>query len=137
MAYFCKLTEEGIVENVIVVSDSDAQNEAQGIQFLTRLYGGHPYWKKCDRNTRDGVHYEPNSNTPSADQSQALRWNYPGIDWKYDAELDAFIPPKPYPSWTFNSATRGWDSPQPHPTYDPENPVVYQWNESTQTWDAI
>ena len=52
-----------------------------------------------------------------------IRGKFAGIGHTYDSELDKFKPPKPYPSWTFNAATRGWDSPQPHPTYDPENPV--------------
>ena len=70
-------------------------------------------------------------------KDRSKRKHYAAVGYTYDKTKDVFIPPQPYPSWTFNAATRGWDSPQPHPTYDPENPVVYQWNESTQTWDAI
>jgi hypothetical protein len=60
-----------------------------------------------------------------------LRKNYAGTGFTYDKIKDAFIPPKPYPSWTLNEETCLWDSPVPYPN-DGE---MYTWNEQTQTWE--
>lgn len=88
-------------------------------------------WVKTSYNTRGGVHYEPNSDTPSANQSKSLRKNFAGIGYTYDQERDAFIPPKPYESWTLNEDTCQWDPPVPYPT-DGQN---YVWDESNQQWN--
>ena len=41
----------------------------------------------------------------------SIRKNYAGIGDTYDSIRDAFIPPQPYPSWTLNESTCGWDAP--------------------------
>ena len=61
-----------------------------------------------------------------------MRKNYAGIGDTYDEDRDAFISPKPYPSWTLNETTCRWEAPVPLP--DDEN--NYVWNESTQQWDV-
>ena len=88
-------------------------------------------WIKTSYNTRGGIHYEPNSDTPSADQSKALRKNYAGEGYTYDQERDAFIAPQPYESWTLNEETCLWDSPVPYPT----DGQYYVWDESNQQWN--
>lgn len=65
------------------------------------------------------------------DRSQ--RKNYAGKGFTYDETRDAFIPPKPYPSWTLNETTCLWDA----PVAVPSDGNDYQWNEETQTWDQI
>jgi hypothetical protein len=77
-----------------------------------------------------GVHYQPNSNTPSDDQSKALRKNYAGVGFSYDAQKDAFIPPKPYASWVLNETTCLWEAPTPYP----DDGGVYRWDEDTTSW---
>lgn len=59
-----------------------------------------------------------------------IRKNYAGIGYTYDAVRDAFIPPKPYASWTLDEATCLWNAPAPMPTDNKK----YQWNESTTSW---
>ena len=61
-----------------------------------------------------------------------LRKNYAGKGYTYDTKRDAFIPPKPYPSWTLNEDTCLWEPPVPHP-----EGVERNWNEDNQSWDEI
>jgi hypothetical protein len=119
MSHFAKI-ENNIVTKVIV-AEQDFINTQDGT------------WVQTSYNTRGGIHYLPNSNTPSDDQSKALRKNYAGIGYTYDQERGAFIPPKPYESWTLNEETCLWESPVPYPT-DGQN---YIWDESNQQWNLI
>jgi len=90
-------------------------------------------WLQTSYNTRGGVHYDPETGEPSADQSKAFRKNFAGIGFSYDRKLDAFIPPKPLPSAVFDEETCTWDFPVPYPD-DGKN---YRWNEEAQTWDEV
>ena len=123
MAHFAKVNN-GIVEQVIVAEP----------EFFDTFVDSSPgQWIQTSYNTRGGVHYNPETGEPSADQSKALRKNYAGIGYSYDATRDAFIPPKPYASWVLNEQTCLWDAPVAMPN-DGGN---YAWNESTQAWDAV
>jgi hypothetical protein len=44
-----------------------------------------------------------------------------------------FIPRKPYASWVLN-ADNVWEAPVAAPEFNPENPVLYTWNEETISW---
>lgn len=120
MAHFAKLDENNLVIDVNVVSNETLNDqpfpdsELIGIVFLTEWSGGHTNWKQTSYN---------------AD----FRKNYAGIGYAYNAALDAFIPPQPFPSWTLNEQTCQWDSPIPYP----DDNKYYQWNEETQTWDLV
>ena len=107
------------VEQVIVA-------EADFIQVLP----DRDFWIQTSYNTRGGVHYKPESNEPSSDQSKALRKNYAGIGYTYDRERDAFISPKPYESWLLNDDTCLWEAPVPYPN----DGKSYYWDEDTQSW---
>lgn len=123
MAHFAKVTD-GIVTQVIVAEP----------EFFDTFVDSSPgQWLQTSYNTRGGVHYNPETGEPSADQSKALRKNYAGIGYSYDAQRDAFIPPKPYPSWTLDEQTCLWNAPVAMPT----DGGPYQWNEQTQAWDAV
>ena len=63
----------------------------------------------------------------------SIRKNYAGIGFSYDATRDAFIPPKPYPSWTLNETTCLWECPVAYP----DDGNVYEWNETDQQWNEI
>lgn len=88
-------------------------------------------WIKTSYNTRGGIHYMPNTDTPSEDQSKALRKNFAGIGYTYDINKDAFIPPQPFNSWALNEETCLWEAPVPRPE-DLEN--IYVWDEETLSW---
>ena len=87
-------------------------------------------YRQTSYNTRGGVHYDPVTGQPSADQTKAFRKNYAGIGYRYDIDRDAFIPPKPYPSWVLNEDTCLWDAPVPMPS----DGNMYQWDEATTSW---
>ncbi|NBV62482.1 MAG: hypothetical protein EBR73_15735, partial [Rhodobacteraceae bacterium] len=62
-----------------------------------------------------------------------FRKNYAGLGYTYDAQRDAFIPPQPFPSWQLNGESCLWEP----PVAMPEDGQMYQWDESTQQWEAI
>lgn len=60
-----------------------------------------------------------------------IRKRFAGIGHTYDDRLDAFVPPKPYPSWTLNEETADWEPPVPKP----ESVGYFEWNEEQQRWE--
>lgn len=114
MAHFAEVIN-GKVSRVIVAEQD----------FIDSGAVGNPSrWVQTSYNTHGGVH--KNGGTP-------LRKNYAGIGYTYDEARDAFIPPRPYPSWVLNERTCLWDSPIPYPD-DYKN---YSWDEQTQNWVEI
>jgi len=121
MAHYAFLNMQNIVTEVIVGKDETDGNTNWEIHY------GNIREQVCKRtsyNTHGGVH--ANGGTP-------FRKNYAGIGYTYDETRDAFIPPQPYDSWTLNETSCLWEAPVAYPT-DGE---AYEWNEETQTWDAI
>ena len=118
MAHFAQLNEENLVTQVIVVANQDTadqdgvENEAIGIEFCTNLLGG--TWKQTSYNAN-------------------IRKNYAGVGYKYDATLDAFIPPQPFASWVLDEDKAQWKAPIDYPTEEGR----FTWNEATLTWDLI
>ena len=90
-------------------------------------------WIKTSYNTRGGIHYKPNTDIPSEDQSKALRKNFAGVGSVYDEERDAFMPRKPFDSWSLNEDTCLWEPPVAYP----EDGKKYLWNEETLNWEQI
>ena len=124
MAHFAKLDENNIVVFVTVGRDEDNGKEAE----LSARTGD--VYKQTSYNTIGGVHSL--GGTP-------FRKNYAGLGYTYDANRDAFIPPKPYNSWVLNETTCLWDAPVAYPTDvgTPEAPKMYTWDEETRTWDLV
>jgi hypothetical protein len=123
MGHFAKVVD-GKVTQVIVAEK----------EFFDTFVDSSPgQWLRTSYNTRGGIHYEPNSDTPKADQSQSLRKNYAGIGYSYDATRDAFIPPKPFNSWLLDEQTCQWNAPTPMPT----DGKLYNWDESTVSWKEL
>ena len=104
MSHFAKLDANNIVVFVTVGRQEDDGKEAE----LTARTGD--VYKQTSYNTRGGVYYDPTTGLPSADQSKALRKNYAGIGYTYDAARDAFIPPKPDGDYVLNEQTCLWES---------------------------
>jgi len=129
MAHYAFLDEQNIVLECIKGLDeiSEIDYEQKYGDFKQLIC------KRTSYNTHGGIHYDPETREPSADQSKAFRKNYAGIGYTYDETRDAFIPPQPYPSWTLNEESCQWESPVAYPT-DGE---MYTWNEETQTWDLV
>jgi len=120
MSHFAKLDDNNIVLDVNVVSNDVIDNlpfpesEPVGIQFLTEWSGGYTNWKQTS-------------------YSASFRKNYAGIGYAYDSTLDAFISPKPYPSWLLNTQTCEWVAPVPYPN----DGNLYNWDEATQSWIEV
>lgn len=124
-------------ENNIVISGGPGIDEDILLEGLEpELFYGNIVGKVVKRtsyNTRGGIHYQSDNNTPSEDQSKAFRKNYAGLGYYYDEVRDAFIPPKPFPSWTLNEESCLWDSPVPYPN----DGKMYTWNEDILNWEEI
>jgi hypothetical protein len=118
MAHFAEIDQFGKVKRVIVVSNTDTsdasgvEKEHIGAAFCERLFGG--TWKQTSYNGN-------------------FRKNYAGIGYTYDADIDAFVPPRPWASWILNQDTAQWQAPVPMPN-DGQN---YQWDEATVSWKEI
>ena len=129
MASFAKIGLNNKVIEVLSVHNNElkdsngVEQEVNGIDFLTKLTGW-SIWKQTSYNTIGGVHKL--GGTP-------LRKNHAGIGHTYDEDRDAFIAPKPYPSWILNETTCRWEAPVAKP--DDEN--NYNWNETTTNWDIV
>jgi hypothetical protein len=129
MASFAKLGLNGKVIEVLsvvneVLHDSNGvEQENIGIDFLTKLTGW-SIWKQTSYNTRGGVHKL--GGTP-------FRKNHASIGMTYDEDRDAFIPKKPFNSWTLNETTCLWDP----PVVKPDDGQNYEWNETNQQWDLV
>jgi hypothetical protein len=116
-----KVIEVLSVHNDVLKDSNGIEQEAIGIDFLTKLTG-YPVWKQTSYNTIAGLH--KNNGTQ-------LRKNHAGIGYTYDETRDAFIPPKPFNSWVLNEDKCIWESPSPKP----QDNNIYLWNESALTWD--
>jgi len=118
MAHFAQLDQNNLVTQVIVVANQEcldehrAESETVGVAFCQSLIGG--TWKQTSYNGN-------------------FRKNYAGIGFTYDPVRDAFIPPKPYASWTLNEDTCLWGAPVAYPV----DGKIYEWNEDQQNWIEV
>ena len=119
MSHFAKVIY-GVVTEVLVISQEEVD---------TGLFGAPELFIQTSYNTRGGVHY----NQQGEPDGPGLRKNYAGIGYTYDPVLDAFIPPKPYPSWSLNTQTCLWEAPVPYP----DDGKAYYWDEATLSWMPV
>lgn len=112
MTHFAKI-KNNIVKEVIVAEQDfiDSLPPEEGVTWVQTSY-----------NTFSGEHLL--GGTP-------LRKNYAGIGYTYDAERDAFIPPRPYSQWILNENTCLWEPPYPAPV----DGNIYEWNEYLPGWE--
>jgi hypothetical protein len=126
MAHFAKIglnskvIEVQSVVNEVLHDSNGVEQENIGIDFLTKLTGW-SIWKQTSYNSN-------------------FRKNFAGKGFTYDEDRDAFISPKPYPSWVLNEETCRWEAPVTRPELTQEqidNNNYYTWNEENQTWDLV
>jgi len=116
VAHFAELDANNVVQRVIVVANKDTADangnevESIGVAFCQKLFGG--TWVQTSYNGN-------------------IRKNYAGIGYTYDADIDAFVPPKPYASWVLNDAAQ-WEA----PVAMPDDGQMYSWDEDSQSWVA-
>ena len=120
MANFAQLDAASIVTQVIVVNNETIdslpfpESEPVGIAFCQSLYGPDTIWAQTSYNA-------------------SFRYNYAGIGYTFDVTAQAFIPPKPYPSWLLNTTIYQWEAPVPYP----DDGKMYYWDEATLSWVLI
>jgi len=124
-----KVIEVHSVHNNVLKDANGIEQEALGIDFLTKLTG-HPGWKQTSYNTHSGVHLL--GGTP-------FRKNHAGPGNTYDEERDAFIKRKAYDSWVLDEATCKWEPPIPYPDEGvfPFPEKRYEWNEEITNWEEV
>lgn len=124
MAHYAQIDADGTVLRVVVIDNKDCsdafgvEKEHIGAAFCESLFGG--TWKQTSYNGR-------------------IRKNYAGTGYKFDAQRDAFIPPKPFASWVLNEQTCQWGAPVPLPADagTGEPPKRYNWDEPTVSWKEV
>ena len=94
MAHFARLNPEGLVLQIIVVSNENTlvggvESEQKGIDFCKNLLGHDTIWKQTSYNS-------------------TFRKNYASIGGCYNETLDAFIPPKPIETAVLDETTCKW-----------------------------
>ena len=113
MAHYAFLDDNNVVTEVIVGID-----ETELIEDLDpETWYGNFRNQVCKRTSYNGNY----------------RKNYAGIGHTYDEELDAFIAPKPFESWTLNTQTAKWMSPTPYP----QDGRIYEWDEENLNWKEV
>ena len=120
MSHFAHV-QNGIVDQVIVAEQDFINSGAVGPANE---------WVQTSYNTRGNVHYGQDG---QPDGGVALRGNYAGVGYTYDATNDVFYAPQPFPSWTLNQSTWLWEPPVPYPT----DGKFYTWDEATTSWVEV
>jgi hypothetical protein len=118
MAYFSRVDENNLVTDVQSVNNS---LEERGQEFLANDLGLGGRWVQTSYNL-------------------SFRKNFGNIGYFYNESLDAFIPPKPYESWTLNETTCRWEAPVAEPKEEATDGginKIYSWNEPTLNWVEI
>jgi len=120
MAHFAELNENNEViyvaymDNEIITDENENELDQLGIDHLHLHHGADRRWVRTS--------YGGN-----------FRGKYAGLGDTYREDLDLFISPSPYPSWTLNETTGQWEAPVSYP----EDENTYSWNEDNQSWDLI
>jgi len=104
MAHFAKLNNNTVTETIVAEQDF-INSGAVGDSFL---------WIQTSYNGN-------------------FRKNYAGVGMTYDKTRDAFIPAKPFSSWTLAEDTCQWEP----PIAVPDDDKSYDWNEATTNWVEI
>ena len=125
MAHFAQLDANNVVLQVVVIDNNVVDNlpfpdsQPLGAAFCQSLFGADTVWEQTSYNAN-------------------FRNVYAGIGYTFDPNVQpygAFVPPNPYPSWTYNPTTGMWDPPIPMPTVPDGYHAV--WDEFGHEWDIV
>lgn len=133
MAHFAELDENNVVLRVVVVANAELldaageESEAKGVAFCKALFGEETRWAQTSYN-------------------KAFRKNYAAAGMTFRQDLNMFIRPQPFPSWTLDLDAGAWRPPVPLPA-DSVTPLtamlfpgegkVYEWSEAQQNWIEV
>jgi len=128
MSHYAKVLDGKVIQVIVA--------EADFFQVFIDTSPG--TWIQTSYNTRGGIHYAPNSDTP--DGGVALRGNYASAGYIYDHLNDVFYAPKPFDrnglpcnSWIISAPTWLWQPPTPAPVDGKQ----YSWDEPTKSWVEV
>ena len=120
MAHYAFLDSNNIVTEVIAGKNEGEDNidwEVWYGDFRGQVCKRTSYNTICNTHSNGGIPF---------------RGNYAGIGYKYQADIDAFVPPQPYASWTLDLNVT-WQPPVTMPT----DGKMYSWDEVTQAWVEV
>lgn len=106
--------EVNVVNNFDIQDLPFPESESIGVEFLKNWSGGYENWKQTSYNAN-------------------FRKNYAGFGFTYRQDIDAFVPPQPFASWTLNETTAQWEA----PVVMPDDGNMYVWNEDNQQWVEV
>lgn len=124
MAHYALINRNfAVVEVITGIDENETQVDLDGTvvggssQAWEAFYASRPWFEGllCKRTSYNGN----------------IRKRFAGIGYIYNDRLDAFILPKPYPSWTLNDETADWEPPVPKP----DSVGYFEWNEEQQRWE--
>lgn len=113
MAHYAFLDENNKVTEVITGIDETEQIEGLDPEIWYGQFRG----QVCKRTS-----YNADVN--------GFRKNYAGHGYEYREDLDAFIPPQPFESWTLDELTCKWIAPIPYP----EDGKAHFWDNDEMNW---
>lgn len=119
MAHFAELDKDNKVIRVIVIDNNDMsdengiEKEELGINFCKSLFGEDTNWVQTSYNGN-------------------FRNRFASVGNTYDATLDAFLNPKPFPSWVLDE-NLNWQAPKIRPAY--QEGFEIKWNEEKLDYD--
>lgn len=117
MSHFAKVCDGKVVQVIVA-----------GLEFFDTFVDTSPgTWLQTSYNTRGNIHYGENG---EPDGGVALRGNYAGVGYIYDAKNDVFYAPRPYDSWILSETTWLWAA----PVAMPDDGKAYVWDETTTSW---
>lgn len=120
MSHFAKILDGKVIQ--VIVAEPEF--------FDTFIDSSPGQWLQTSYNTRGGVHYGADG---QPDGGVALRGNYAGVGYIYDATHDVFYAPQPFPSWKLNNQTWVWEAPVAYPS----DGKLYVWDEATTAWVEV
>lgn len=110
----------GVDENVIQI-DTDGTEVGGSVTAWERFYESRPWNEGL-------ICKKTNFNTENLKERA-------GIGYIYDSSFDAFISPRPFPSWKLNYETFEWQAPIPMP--NKIEGFYWQWSEINQEWVQV
>ncbi len=124
MAHYAKIDSSSEVVQVIKIENSEIINS----DGIINPWEGVFILQQGEKNIGENI-----SQWVQTSYKGSIRKNYAGLGYRYDEDLDAFIPPKPFTSWTLDEDTCQWEAPTPMPDDGKE----YMWDEEIQDWSLL
>lgn len=124
MANYAYLDDNNVVVSIIYGKDENTD----GIDWEEYYSTPTNRAKRTSWNTHSGIHL--NGGVP-------FRKNFGQIGYVFREDLNApegaFVPPQPFPSWTFNEDSCSWDC----PVEEPQSELPHYWDETTLSWKEV